>query len=79
MRAMEPFEHEPGSPEAIAQGCTCPPQVGPGAVIVPDGRLGYLCDQDCPIHGIEVAQRALARGEGRIIPDNDDEPPPTRH
>jgi len=71
-----PFQHEPGSPKAIAEGCTCPPQAGPGAAFTPDGRPGYLCDQDCPIHGIEVAKRAIEAGEGRLIrhAENDNEP-----
>jgi hypothetical protein len=75
----QPFEHEPGSPEAIARGCTCPPQAGPGAVFGPDGTTGYACDKNCPMHGIEVVKRALAAGGARIIrkPENDDEP--TRH
>jgi len=31
----------PGSPEAVAQGCICPPQTGPDRI----------CDENCPIHG----------------------------
>src|SRR3954454_15957642 len=58
----QPFEHEPGSPEAKAQGCTCPPQDGPGAVFGPDGTPGYECYKDCPMHGLEVLKRALAAG-----------------
>src|SRR3954469_23652347 len=50
----QPFEHEPGSPEAKAQGSTCPPQDGPGAVFAPDGKPGYECYKDCPMHGLEV-------------------------
>jgi hypothetical protein len=73
-----PFEHEPGSPEAIARGCACPPQAGPGAVITADGTPGYLCDQDCPMHGLDVVKRALAAGKARIIA-NDDDDEPTRH
>jgi hypothetical protein len=34
------LDPRPGSPEAIAQGCTCPPQIGPDVV----------CDQNCPVH-----------------------------
>ena len=70
-----PFEHEPGSPEAIAQGCTCPPQSGPGAVIGSDGTPGFICEKDCPIHGIEVVKRALAAGWARIVQRDE----PTRH
>jgi hypothetical protein len=74
----EPFEHEPGSPAAITEGCTCPPQAGPGAVTAPDGRPGYACDLKCPIHGIEVAQRAIEAGNGRLLRE-DDEQEPTLH
>jgi hypothetical protein len=42
----QPFEYEPGSNEAIAKGCTCPPQAGPGAAIGHDGTPGYACDKD---------------------------------
>ena len=36
-RMLDPL---PGSPEAIARGCICPPQTGPDLV----------CDQNCPVH-----------------------------
>jgi hypothetical protein len=77
----EPFKHEPGSPEALAEGCTCPPQAGPGAAVGPDGRLGYVCDHNCPMHGIEVVKRALAEGGARLLNDDDAENDnePTRH
>ena len=32
--------HEPGSPAAIAEGCTCPPQTWPDLIY----------DKNCPIH-----------------------------
>jgi hypothetical protein len=73
-----PFEHDPGSPEAIEGSCTCPPQSGPGAVFTQDGSPGYLCDRDCPMHGIDVVTRALAAGEARLLgnadAENDNEP-----
>ena len=34
------FDHKPGSPEAVAQGCTCPPQAG----------LDPVFDPNCPLH-----------------------------
>src|ERR1700746_2421498 len=70
-----PFEHEPGRPEAIAQGCTCPPQTGPGAVRGSDGTPGFVCEKDCPIHRIEWVKRALAAGLARIVQRDE----PTRH
>jgi hypothetical protein len=35
------IDPKPGSPEAIAQDCTCPPQTGPD----------FVCDPNCPVHG----------------------------
>jgi hypothetical protein len=79
--SADPFKHNPGSPQAIAEGCTCPPQDGPGAAIAPDGRPGYVCDQECPLHGVEVVERALEAGEARLLPDDDgdEKPGPTIH
>jgi len=37
---MTDTQPEPGSPAAVAQGCTCPPQTGPT----------IICDENCPIH-----------------------------
>ena len=77
---MEPiFEHQPGSPEAIAQGCTCPPQAGPGAVFGSDGTPTYVCDQDCPMHGLEAMKRAIATGQVRIIRPDPEHDEPTLH
>jgi hypothetical protein len=75
----QPFEYEPGSNEAIAKGCTCPPQAGPGAATGHDGTPGYACDKDCPIHGLEVLKRALAAGQARIIRQDQENDEPTRH
>lgn len=77
-----PFEHDPGSPEALAEGCTCPPQDGPGMAMTSDGRPGYVCDQECPLHGIDVIQRVLAAGGGEVIDEAEDdheEDKPTVH
>ena len=77
----EAFDYEPGSIEAIVRGCTCPPQAGPGAALTADGTPGYLCDKDCPMHGLEVLKRAVAAGEARLLddPDADHDTEPTRH
>jgi hypothetical protein len=37
---MTDTQPEPGSPAAVAQGCTCPPQTGPT----------MMCDENCSIH-----------------------------
>jgi hypothetical protein len=50
------LDPKPGSPEAIAQGCTCPPQTGPDCV----------CDQNCPIHA--AADRV--EPDDHLGPDN---------
>lgn len=43
----------PGSPEAIAQGCTCPVlDNGHGKGYLGDGeRFGWIISEDCPVHG----------------------------
>ena len=52
------FDPKPGSPEAVAQGCTCPPQTGPELV----------CDPNCPVH---AAEDWVEPGpHGRIGPDD---------
>lgn len=82
-------EHDPGSPEAIAQGCTCSPVLnndGAGT-IGPDGRPRFVCDQECPLHGLAVLKQALEEGSARIIDGpgatedagEADEPSPTIH
>lgn len=47
----------PGSPEAIAQGCTCPVlDNGHGRGYLGDGeRFGWVMSLDCPLHGTEAA------------------------
>jgi hypothetical protein len=37
---MNNTQPAPGSPAAIAQGCTCPPQT----------ESNRICDENCPIH-----------------------------
>lgn len=53
----------PGSDEAVAQGCTCP---------VMDNRRGAGITRDvfwindaCPLHGIDAHEATLAKAEGR--------------
>jgi hypothetical protein len=55
MNTQRVLDPKPGSPEAVAQGCICPPQTGPDAVY----------DQNCPLHGAadRVEQRPDAEGE----------------
>ncbi len=43
----------PGSPEAIAAGCTC-------STVQPDAdRDEYVVDKDCPLHGLGMLRAAL--------------------
>lgn len=80
---MSEFEHEPGSLEARARDCTCSPALNRNGAGVPgpNGRPLYECDKACPIHGIDVALRAVRAGKAHRIPPPDqegDEPPPKR-
>jgi hypothetical protein len=52
------IDPKPGSPEAIAQDCTCPPQTGPD----------FVCDPNCPVHA--TADWVEPRPHGHIDPDN---------
>ena len=44
---------KPGSPEAVAKGCTCPVMDnGRGKGWLGDGeRFGWVVNEDCPLHG----------------------------
>ena len=53
-RLLDP---DPGSPEAVAQGCTCPPRTGPEVVY----------DRNCPVHANR--DRVETRPAGRVDPD----------
>ncbi len=60
-----PFEYQPGSPAAIALGCTCPPRAGRG-----DGTYGgwvHVCYWGCPMHGAELAQQTTRERVARLI------------
>jgi hypothetical protein len=56
MNTQRVLDPKPGSPEGIAQGCTCPPQAGPD----------FICDQTCPVHG--TADRVAP--DDHLGPDN---------
>jgi hypothetical protein len=49
---------KPGSPEAVAQGCTCPQQAGPDRI----------CDENCPIHATSDWVEPCPHGQ--IDPDD---------
>lgn len=39
------FTDKPGSPQAVAQGCICPPQTGPDVIYDPNCPLHAAADQ----------------------------------
>jgi hypothetical protein len=56
MNTQRVLDPKPGSPEAIAQGCSCPPQTGPD----------FVCDQNCPVH----AATDRVEPDDRLGPNN---------
>ena len=67
---MPPPLQRPGSPEAIAIGCTCNPVRNKhGEGLKRGGRLSFFCDEACPIHGAEVVRKAIQQGQARIARD----------
>jgi hypothetical protein len=61
MGRSEEQEHTPGSPEAIAKGCTCNPIMNRGGqgTLSESGQLAFMPNNDCPLHGLAVAKRLL--------------------
>ena len=54
LREWEGLIPTPGSPSAVAQGCTCPVYDnahGAGRGKDEHGRVVYVRDWDCPLHG----------------------------
>ena len=52
-RCSNTAEHTPGSPEALAEGCTCDPLInaaGRGA-LTSSGQIAFMPANDCPLHG----------------------------
>jgi hypothetical protein len=70
---MSISEYTPGSPEAIARGCTCSPVLNPqgGTVAGPSGPV-YQCDPECPLHGLGIVRRAVEEGGPSIVRSLDD-------
>jgi hypothetical protein len=68
---------KPGSPVAIAPGCTCSLEAnseGEGE-LQPDGTRMFFPDLDCPIHGFDAIREALESGEAEIVEPEDDRGP----
>lgn len=59
-----PFKHAPGSPEATARGCTCPPTLNryERNPLSSHGSFHY-CDPNCSTHGAHMDALTLAEGE----------------
>jgi hypothetical protein len=59
---MSDIDLDPGSPEAVAKGCTCP--LAPDGPPVPRGSRDL--DWDCPLHGLAAAQHAILTAESQF-------------
>jgi len=61
------LKHVPGSPEAIALGCTCPPALNHSGRHRDSGaHLFHYCDPACSVHAPHMAEHGLA-AEGEIV------------
>jgi hypothetical protein len=62
-------EHTPGSPEAIAKGCTCDPVINSGGrgTLSASGQVAFIPDNSCPLHGLALVKRLL-RDEDAVLP-----------
>jgi hypothetical protein len=47
----QPFEPTPGSPKAVARGCTCSPVLNRHGLGTLHGEPRFYRAKDCPIHG----------------------------
>jgi hypothetical protein len=59
-------EHTPGSPEAIAEGCTCDPVLNSDGrgTLSESGQVAFMPNNDCPLHGLAVVKRLLRDEDG---------------
>ena len=53
---------KPASPEALAQGCTCPLPDQPVLTVIINGKPCEACeiDEDCPLHGVTPEELSAA-------------------
>jgi len=63
---MEAFKHPPGSPEAVAQGCTCSTTLNRHGQGTLHGQPLFYFDRKCPVHRVEVSK--ADKEAGRIVP-----------
>ena len=64
---MERLKLEPGSPQAVAQGCTCSPTLNRHGQGTFHGQPRFYYDRKCPIHRVEAEKRTLGEGEVRTF------------
>jgi hypothetical protein len=60
---MADTDHPPGSPEAIAQGCTCSPVLNRHGRGTLHGEPPFYRAKDCPLHQGQGVQPAGDKGE----------------
>ena len=66
MTAPRPKQPNPGSDEALAQGCRCPVldnARGKGMRCTSKAEPSFWISGDCPLHGLGVRDRSAPRGE----------------
>jgi hypothetical protein len=62
------YKVTPGSAIAIAEGCTCDPVAnndGLGSARI-SGRVVFVPDEQCPLHGLSVLQRLVKEHLSRV-------------
>ena len=63
---MEAVTPEPGSLQAVAQGCTCSTTLNRHGKGTLHGQPRFYYDRKCPVHRIEVAK--VEKEAGAIVP-----------
>ena len=62
---MTGSEHPPGSPEAVAKGCTCSPVLNRHGRGTLHGEPPFYFAKDCPLHAVEAAAQRPVEDDGR--------------
>jgi hypothetical protein len=58
---MEPLKSQPGSPDAVAQGCTCSPTLNRHGKGTFHGQPRFYYARKCPVHRMEEASETDPR------------------
>lgn len=61
-----PFTHAPGSPEATARGCTCPPALNRHERTTLGSHKFHYCDPNCLTHGNHIDGH-FAEGQDIVV------------